>query len=381
MTEPLPSESRRRRQLALCALAAVLGVALIGGVLWWVFRPAPETPRQAGIEPARETTALPLPGVPSQESSETTTPASPTSSVSPGAGALQRAALIAFRVGETVYVADEDGSSPRKVTRLSDGPYALSPDGTSLAVVDGGRLSIVPVGGGKAVSVGEAEAAQPVWMPDSSAVLFVRLGGSTMEIWRVAKSGARPERLTFGTEVAVSPDGGTLVARRDPTGGSMEMGAVYVSLGGGEFSAVTVEGQPTGIAAANDAILVGLVGADGAARVVRMKPDGRDSKELLGAPGGSVSSVWGEFSVSPDGSVLVAGAVGDDGYSRLSVVPIAGGKATTLNERRDAYARGWNASGSELFLIEGNYIQGESTTMYRLRPDGSKRQAVVTGAD
>lgn len=376
--EPLPSDRKRVWQIAGVVAAGGLATALIVGGLWLAYRPDPLPPTQAGIEPAEETSSTSMTPAPSHPTSDAT-PAAPT----PGTAdtGTKRAPRLAFRLGGTLYIADESGTAPKKVVASAGGPYALSPDAATLAVVDGGTLKLVDVTSGKAASAGPAEAATPVWVPDSSAVMYVRLGGTSMEVWRTKADGSDARKLTDGSSVAVSPDGSVVVVRRDASGGSLGAGAVYVSRGGGPFAAVTVKGQPTSAAVTNDRLIVGLVDTAGTASLVASGVDGRGAKRLLGAPGGTTPSVWGELQIAPDGSKVAAVAVGDDGYSRISVVTLDGGSETRLSRRRDGYPRGWDAAGAQLFVLEGNYFQGEPTTLVRLLPDGTKRTPLVTGAE
>lgn len=374
--EPLPSDRRRALQIAGVILAGGLGTALVVGLLWYSFRPDPTPPAQTVIEPAEET-SVSAPVVPSQPTTDTTASVTPT--MAPSAGSSARAAKVAFRLGDTVYVAGEDGSKPAKVLRAPEGPFSLSPDARTLAVVDGGALKLVDVASGRATSAGSAEAAAPVWTPDSSTVLFVRLGASTsMEIWRVGRTGEAAEKLTDGSAVSVSPDGRVIAARREASGSAM--GAVLVSRAGGPFTPVAVAGQPTAVGAANDRLYVGVVNETGAASLLGLGVDGRGPRSLAGAPSGSVPAVWGAITVAPDGRHIAAVAVGDDGYSRVSVMD-PNGRETRLSRRHDGYPRGWTADGGALLLIEGNAFQGESTTLVRMRIDGTNRQALVTGAE
>lgn len=374
--------------IAAIVVAGALGTALVAFVLAEAFRPEPPPAKQAVITPAEETVTptLPVdPVVPGAEETAQPTPAPAPTRPKGSAKGFVRAPKIAFRVGDTVYVAAEDGSGAAKVASSAFGPYALSPDGKTLAVVDGTQLRLIDVASGSESFAGPAEAAPPVWRPDSSAVLFVRAEPrEAMHVWEVKRDGSGASMLVEGVAASVSPDGKTVVARRDvgpvADGGSGK-GVVYVSRDGAGFRPVTVDGQPTAVAVLGDRALVGLYDSQGVSSVISMGLDGRGVKGVLGAASKEPRSAWSELWVSPDGARVAAVATGDDGHSRVSVVDMVDGSEKKLSGRRDGYMRGWTASGEGVLLLEGNYFQGESTALMRVSVDGAARVAVVTGAE
>ncbi len=382
MTVEIPDGKARAAKIAFAVACGLLGVVVIAIVVWATNRPAGEPTKQGRIEPAEPTAEATLPAP----------VATPTPSVegSGGAGdgnspaAVVRAPRIAFRVGATVYVADEDGTPSKKVVSGSAiGAYSLSPNGMTLAVVNGPNLELVDVGSGKRTAVGPAEVSPPVWEPDSDGALFVKaVGGSKFEVWRVEADGGSPRRIAAGSAVSVSPDGRVVVVR-PPDGGfapGKTAGHVLVSENGGSFKTVSVTGFPTAVAAGNNRMFIAVDGPSGAG-IVSTDLGGRAARSLRGAPSGDAESTWTGLSLSPDGTRVVAAATGDDGYSRISVLPASGGSEVRLSQRRDGYVRGWNAKGDAIFMIEGNYFQGEPTVLVSVRPDGSRRTPVVTGAE
>ena len=76
---------------------------------------------------------------------------------------------------------------------------------------------------------------------------------------------------------------------------------------------------------------------------------------------------------------LLYAAESDDGYSRMWLVPTAGGTPFALSSRRDNYPLQWSVSGKEILFIEGNAFQGESTALYHVSPTGSRRLLLVSG--
>lgn len=287
---------------------------------------------------------------------------------------------IAYRLGTTLYVANEDGSQPSPVARVAEGPYALSPDGLTLAVVADGRLTLLDTGSGAAVDVGPAIEEQPVWMPDSHTVLFVRRAGHAEEVRRVGRDGTGGTAVHAGSGVSVSPNGRVIVVR----GGSVSTQTddhVWVSTGGSRFRRVRVTGGfVTAIAAGDRRIYVGVADAEGRAWIEVMAPDGSSARRLSEGPLDDERADWGQLCLSPDGRHLGAVAVGDDGYSRISIIRLADGAVVRVLTRRDAYPRCWSASGDHLYYIEGNAYQGEPTALYRVAPDGAGRRLIATGA-
>ena len=148
MTERVPDDRSHVRHVAIAVLIGVVGAVLFGVGLWMAFRPDDKPAKQAEIEPAQPTT-------PSGTTTATGGSPEPTSVAGAGSGAgsaggsgtatgsqtvttatgdrIVRAARIAFRLGATLYVANEDGSAATPVYRSDDGPYALSPDGKTIA--------------------------------------------------------------------------------------------------------------------------------------------------------------------------------------------------------------------------------------------------------
>lgn len=372
------------KRVALIVLGVALSFGVVAGIVWLVFAaaPSPEEPRQTRIDPAEETSAAPLPSALPTSSTDATTPGGARPATRTPEPTLQRATRIAYRLGSTLYVADEDGGHPSPVARIAEGAYALSPDGRTVAAVDNGRLRLVDTATGAAVDAGQAFDVVPVWLPDSSHVLYLRLDGHISEVWRVRRDGTGEALVRQGGGVSVSPDGGVITVVED---GVVSTSAwVWVSRDGGDsFSRVKLgDGIVTAVAAGDDRVYAGVdgPGASGA-RIMSVRLDGGDRAQLAGAPAGDVPTIWGELCLSPDGSRLGAVAVGDDRYSRVSVISLASGIETRLSLRRDGYARCWSASGDYLYYTEGNAYQGEPTVLYRVAPDGSGRRVIATGAE
>jgi hypothetical protein len=108
--------------------------------------------------------------------------------------------------------------------------------------------------------------------------------------------------------------------------------------------------------------------------------DGTGKRTLVKRPAAGGSAFFGEIDISPDGKRIVYAETGDDGYSRIFVVPVTGGATLELSSRRDAYPVTFSADGAQLFYIDGNALQGEATRLMAVRLDGTERRVVVEGA-
>lgn len=366
-------------------LAAVAAIVVLADIAWlvWVGEKPSSPPPQTAIDPAEETTAPPMPSILPTESSapttsvDSTTP--PAAEPPPATSPFTRAARIAFRLGATVYVANEDGSSPTPVAAVAEGPFALSPDGLTLAVIADGRLKLFDTSTGAAVDAAAATDMHPVWMPDSSEVIYARKTGhgQMRDIRRIRRDGTGDGSLRAGFAVSVSPNGRVIaVLPVEDT-----KGQVYVSVDGGRFKRFSVgTGSPTAVAAGDARVYVAVNGTNGA-WIGSVGLDGGGRSKLVGAPAGDVPAIWGSMCLSPAGTHLGVAAEGDDEYSRVGIIPLPRGTSTQVGLRRDSYLRCWSTDGRYLLYVEGNAYQGEPTILYRVEADGSDRRVVATGAE
>jgi Tol biopolymer transport system component len=318
----------------------------------------------------------------SAESTVTTAAASASAAAAEGAApGIVRAAKVAYRLGGSLYVSNEDGGSARAVTPAADGQYALSPDGATLALARSGSVTLYDVDTGKMTFSGLAEAVQPVWLPDSSAVMYMRVGADGIaQIYRVSPAGADELVVGTGSSVAVSPNGATIALL--PPLGSTATPQVLVSRNGEAFSAVPVpSGDPIGIALGNNRLYISTMSPAEGGSIWSVALDGSGAKQLV-KPGsaGDKGATFGRMLPSPDGLSLLYTAESDDGYSRMWLVPTAGGTPSALSSRRDNYPLMWSLSGKEILFIEGNSFQGETTALYHVGPTGSRRLMLVNGA-
>ncbi len=392
MTSPIPDDSLRTR-VALIVAISVLGVAILAMGAWAVFRPHPKPAAPRTYTPAQETSSsvttatsslLATPAA-SAESSSATAAAAAAAAAGSGEGAapgIVRAAKIEFRLGSSVYVADEDGGSASAVTQATDGQFALSPDGLTLALARNGSISLYEVATGKLLFSAIAETVLPVWLPDSSAVLFMRVApDGTAQIFSVSPSGGQESAIGAGSGVAVSPNGANIALLPPP--GSTATPQILVSREGGAFAPIPVPGgDPIGIALGNNRIFVSTMSAAEGAAIWSLALDGSGTRRLVkpGTVAAEKGATFGRMLLSPDGLNLLYAAESDDGYSRMWLVPTAGGAPFSLSSRRDNYPLKWSVSGKDILFIEGNAFQGEKTALYHVSPTGTRRLMVVSGA-
>ena len=121
------------------------------------------------------------------------------------------------------------GSAPRQVTTFpgednspgSESPLAWSPDGKSIAYLQGGdpkysaynlfRLAVVPAAGGAPRVLTESldrAVSTPVWARDGSSLVFLVVDDRAEYVGRVRASGGAVERLTSGRRVVADVSGG-----------------------------------------------------------------------------------------------------------------------------------------------------------------------------
>lgn len=312
-----------------------------------------------------------------------------TTTVVPG-----RAPFVAYRFDGAVWVSREDGSDPVKVAESEQGDFALSPDGTALALVEEGELSLRGVAERWLSVIGDAEPHSLAWHADSSSVLYLRTvtdGHGLTEVWRASRrTGVDPLRIVQAGVPSVALDG-TIVALpipgvlMDPPGGSL-----WVLPGGRSPRELTTRGWPAACDVEDGMIAYAVSGmtytdATGTERQVDpeiwvMRADGSAQRRLVGKPDTERPFGYSNLRLSPDGQRLLYAEVGDDGYSRGWIVPLAGGKPVPLTVRRDTYPLGWSADGTRVFFIEGNAFQGEPTALVSARADGMGRRTVIQGA-
>lgn len=377
----------KRIALIVIAIAVVGGLLVFGGLmLLGQKRTSPEEETRR-LEPAQETHVATMPVLPGTEPSGSAgATASPGASTTPPAGSAGAGVdRVAYRLGETLYVANDDGTQARSVARVAEGEYALSPDGRTLAVSHDAKLTLYDALTGSPSQAGAAAAERPVWLPDSSAVLFVRSAsgsdGCRTEVWRVKRDGIGARLLRRGGAPCISPDGRTVAVLGASGLDSHGYDTLFVARDGSGFRSIRVsQGTPVSAALSNDRIYYSVTGADGDSCIDSCRLDGSDRILFSARPEEAMQATWDELMMSPNGRVLAAAAIGDDQFSRVSLFPLPKGTVAHASRRRDCYLRAWTRSGDCLLLVEGNAYQGQSTGLVCVTADGSIGKSIVTGA-
>jgi len=390
MPSPIPDDRTRATRVALIAAIVVLALVVIGMLAWAILRPHPRPATRRPFTPAQETSTgaaatasgsvnvtTPAPAQNPAAAPGTSTPVS----AAPAAPGIVRVARIAFRMGSAIHVADENGGSSKSVATAADGRFALSPDGLTLAVARSGNVALYTVETGRLIFSASGEAVTPVWLPDSSAAMFMRVGeDGSAQVYRVSSSGGPEILIGTSSGMAVSPDGATVVLV--PALGSTATPQVYVSRSGGPFAPVPVQGgEPLAVALGNNRMFVSTASASVGSAIWSLALDGSDPRQLVKPTSTTEKgATFGRMSLSPDGANLLYAAEGDDGYSRMFVIPTKGGVPVSLSSGRDDYPLKWSVSGRDILFIEGNAFQGESTSLFHVSPTGTRRLMVVSGA-
>lgn len=343
--------------------------------------PEVRAPKPSIVVPETETTSSA-----SAAASETTSAGSAAASQAAGASlpTAQRAALIAFRRSGALWVSGETGAGARSIAVSADGVFSLSPDGLTMAVVDSssGQLSVITVANGASLVVGASAQSTPVWAPDSTWLVYRNDTDAGSGLVRVAREGSPPRPLGAGTSSSISPDGAWVFAVRSDSGGVRRVVKIPSSGGTAEnvpkWQSVTGVSE-TGASAAKVFFSRPGVGAS-APTIGSMAPDGSGVTTLVKAPLSASDVSFTSLRPSPDGTWLSYQESGDDGYSRVYCVRAAGGDPVRLWLRYDAYIIGWSAAGTELLFAEGNTMQGETSRIVAVHPDGTGRRVVAENA-
>ncbi|MBI5232473.1 MAG: hypothetical protein HY876_09960 [Coriobacteriales bacterium] len=383
-TKPIPDDAVVRRQVILGVVAGIVFVAILVAGSWLIFgRTRESAPRRRDFQPAQVTTATP--SVEPTVTEEPTETAEATDTAQPDDADKtpeKTKPKIAFRLGKTIYVANEDGSEAEALSTSSEGFYAISPDWTKVAWVDKGthQLMIKAVDGGEPFVAGNVADVRPVWFADSSAVLFRRLDTAESlapQVLRVPADGGTSIVTGTGVLMAAGPEGTLVIGPQATEGVAARRVEIIRNVTRTPFQA---PGNVSGIAAGKDSVLVAVHEPTDAVGIWEVSFDGGVVRRILkGLPAGQTGSI-ANLTLSPSGKVLAFAAIGDDGYSRMFTMPVAGGTPKALSLRRDAYPLGWTSDGKSILFIEGNQVQGESTALLRVHPDGTSRFMIVSGA-
>jgi Tol biopolymer transport system component len=282
-------------------------------------------------------------------------------------------------------VSGQHGGNARSVYEAAAGAFSLSPNGLWIAYVDPGSstMRLVEVATGRTKPIGAASQVRPFWAPDSSFVLFQRMSGTSGEdVVRVPADGTGATLVMRGYRGRVMPDGRSVVAAPiiAAPGNTVAWFADKSMLRGSQTVMVTeVCPAATGVYFADGGGIVKAGAAPSAPSLRYIGYDGKGERVVVRSPASGSRAAFGSLALSPDGAWLVYAETGDDGFSRLFALKTAGGAPVALTPRLDGYFMNWSSDGSEIFLVEGNAIQGEATRVSAIRPDGGGHRVVVEG--
>ncbi|MDY0340566.1 MAG: hypothetical protein RBS17_05075 [Coriobacteriia bacterium] len=366
-------DRRHRAGIALGA-AAVSAVIVVGAVVLSGGESAvPEGEASRRITPAEQTVESTAP-VASYEVTTSEESSSIPEPESTGSDAYPAPMRVAYRRDGWLCVAALDGSGERRVAESESGVFSLSPDGATIASVDAdGHLRLYDVVTDDARDLGPVERERPSWSPDSGAIVYTAPGPV---VRRHSCNGGRQTVLCEGRAPVFARDGATVIAispdSRDPA---------TLVWRDGRLERRATSAPVTSIVCTASRIYIGTgPGGSGQATLRSMSLGGTDERiEVRSAEGARGVSI-GSLSVSPDGVWVVYAEHGDDGSSRVYVVPADGGVPVQISGRRDSYPLQW-AEADALLLIEGNSMQGESTSLVSVSVTSGARRLVVQGAD
>lgn len=235
-----------------------------------------------------------------------------------------------------VYVGDGNG---RRLKRITDPEVdamfaAWSPDGTQLAVSankDGNRdlYLMKPEGGATMIRLTDDPASdtEPTWSPHGNTIAYVSNKTGKFQLYSVGNDGSNVKRLTNDegndTNPAWQPNGSQIAFQsdRDSTLGD----EIYV------------------------------IGADGAGE-----------QRLTNRAGSDASPQW-----SSDGSRILYSAQMEGERRTLVAMNADGSSAQTLPV--DGLYGTWSQDGERIAVIAGSY---PSTSLFMVRPDGTRRSAI-----
>jgi Tol biopolymer transport system component len=391
MADPIFDEAEQRRRTWLIAGVLSLVVVFIGvGASFAVLalrNPAAKKPVFTQTQPIGP--SAPATVTSDAPTSSATPTASADSSQTTGtpSGQIVRSGRIAYRLSDQIWVSGEDGSGAKAVAYSASGAFSLSPDGRSLAYMQGASTStdhavLVDVASGTEVSL-TATLGLPAWAPSSSWLAYTVAGGTgSYAIRRVNRDGTQDSLVTSSAaQPVISPDGKRIAYTR-----LLFSDTATQSIGVFSIAAHTRKTVPGSLGAVTFAF-----GSSGVLffaknthsdRTINAVDSALAKRSIIGSlPAGTDLQAPGRLFPSPDASKILFAMFGDDGYSRLTVADVAHKTVKLINTpRRDASPLGWLLDGSGILYIDGNWYLGESPNLYRMNPDGTHRLLLVSGA-
>ncbi len=371
----------QRRRAWLAALVFVGVAAVLAGVVAWVLltrdaqvdraaltvfglRPPLVPVTTATVEP---TSSAPTTGAPSAE-------ASPSVVATPAVPHPRGRTLVAYRRGGWLCVAAPDGTDERRLVRLDSGVFALSPDASTMALVDQRRqlLELVDVPSGGVRTVGPVLSDRPAWSPDGGWLAYAAPERTEAVIRTVARDGSGARTVMRGRMPAVSFRGEVL--------GLVEGESAVFVAHRGRVRRLPTAGTPEVVVSDGARVYYAVhEAASGLAQVRVMRADGSRDTVLSEATANPRPVSYQDLCLSYDGAYIAYAEAGDDGYARSYILRLTDRRITPIARWRDTYPLCFLRDG-RLAFIEGNALQGEPTRLVVVAPDGSGRTVIVDGA-
>ena len=136
---------------------------------------------------------------------------------------------LVYRTSTTgaLWLSDASGQNGRELTRAQNEVFGnsgprFSPDSRKVAYAaslggPSGELEIVDIDSGKVrrLTHDAASGLSPAWSADGQSIYFASSRGGTLNIWKIAENGGKPEQITTGqgddTQLDISADGKRIV--------------------------------------------------------------------------------------------------------------------------------------------------------------------------
>lgn len=388
--EPIPDDGVQRRTWLIVGVLSLVVVLIGVGVAFALLTNRTAANKAPSFSPAEETSSTPSVSTPTTSSGEasgsvTTTPTSATdatTTTTSTAGQIVRSGQIAFRQSGIIWVAGEDGSAAKKVTQSASGPFSLSPDGRTLVVrgpsaaVD--RPVLIDIATGARAQLNQA-IDMPAWAPDSSWLAYTAGTAAVgYTIRRVDRDGSDDLLLVSGAaRPQISTDGARVAYTKSPQSLSTDPVRVMDLVDRSTHTVPNAQGALHYTWAAGGVLyFVKHSAASGTGWLGKAEKELAKSSVVASLPL-DANMGPGRLLPSPLGGEVLFAMEGDDGRSKMYLADVAGKKIAALATRRDAYPQKWLLDGTGLLYVDGNAIEKETPSLYRMNIDGSHKTVII----